>query len=104
MTGTGLAPPCRRCRHRHLPELRCWSGRYVQTMVALVLAHYGDTCCHCDRPGSRSAEHVTPRSAGGTDDLANLRPAHLTCNIKRGTKPMAGYGQRTITETRSSRW
>jgi 5-methylcytosine-specific restriction endonuclease McrA len=104
MTSTGLAPSCLRCRHRHLPALRCWLGRYVAETLGRVLARYGDTCCHCGRPGSRSVEHVIPRSVGGTDDLDNLRPAHLVCNVKRGTRPMAGYGIRTITETRSNRW
>jgi 5-methylcytosine-specific restriction endonuclease McrA len=101
---TGQAPPCPRCRHRHLPGLRCWAGRYVYDVLARVLAHYGQACCHCARPGSNSVEHVVPRSVGGTDDLANLRPAHLACNVRRGVGAMAGYGQRTITETRSSRW
>ena len=104
MTTTGQAPTCPRCHHRHLPGLRCWGGRYVAAVLARVLSHYGQACCHCDRPGANSVEHVVPRSAGGTDDLANLRPAHLSCNVRRGTSAMAGYGQRGITETTSSRW
>ena len=96
------APYCPRCKHRHLSGLRCWRGRYVAAVLALVLAEYGDHCCHCGRPASRSVEHVIPRSVGGTDDLANLRPAHLLCNLQRGTRPMAGYlPVRTVS---SSRW
>lgn len=99
-----LAPACRSCQHRHLPALPCWSGRYVARLRALVLATYGDTCCHCGRAGARSVEHVQPRSAGGTDALANLRPAHLDCNISRGTRPMAGWGQQLVARESSPRW
>lgn len=73
-------------------------------MLAAVLATYGDSCCHCGKPGSGSVEHVVPRARCGTDDLANLRPAHLVCNLKRGTKPMAGYGVRELTPVSSTRW
>lgn len=30
-------------------------------------------------------EHVVPRSAGGSDDLTNLRLAHRSCNRTKGT-------------------
>lgn len=29
-------------------------------------------------------EHVRPRAAGGSDDLANLRLAHRSCNRAKG--------------------
>lgn len=101
---SGPVPTCPKCRHRHLAGLRCWAGAYVYAVRALVLARYGESCCHCARPGSDSVEHVTPRSAGGTDDLPNLLPAHLVCNLRRGVRPMPGYGTRTVTDTTSGRW
>ena len=69
----------------------CWVGRRIRDYLALVLAEYGDLCAHCGRAGSDSVEHVQPRSRFGTDALANLRPAHIACNARRGTKPMAGW-------------
>ena len=103
-TDRALAPTCGRCHHRHLETLPCWAGRYVAQVRALVLDTYGDTCCHCGRPGARSVEHVHPRSVGGTDTLANLLPAHLTCNLRRGTRPMPGYLARPVTTYTSTRW
>jgi 5-methylcytosine-specific restriction endonuclease McrA len=100
----GTAPPCRRCQHRHLPGLPCWGGRYVAQVRALVLATYGDGCVHCGGPGARSIEHVHPRSMGGTDALSNLRPAHLACNMARGTQPMPGWGTGPVTAETSGRW
>jgi 5-methylcytosine-specific restriction endonuclease McrA len=98
-----LAPACARCTRRHLDTLPCWGGRYVAELRTMVLTTYGDTCCHCSGPGARSVEHVQPRSHGGTDDLDNLRPAHLSCNLERGTRPMQGYGAPTITAV-ETRW
>jgi len=98
---TDRAGLCRRCRHRHLPTLPCWGGRYVTQLRRLVLSTYGDICVHCGGPAARSVEHLQPRSLGGTDALANLRPAHLACNISRGTRPMPTG---PVTVESSSRW
>lgn len=95
----GLAPRCSRCARRHLVELPCWSGRYAQRVTAAVLAHYGPVCVHCGKDTATTAEHVTPRSRGGTDALENLRPADALCNQRRGTKAMKGYGAVTTVVT-----
>jgi len=100
----GTAPVCRRCQARHLDYLRCWSGRYVVQVRAAVLARYGDRCVHCGIAGARSVEHVRPRSFGGTDQLDNLRPAHLVCNLRRGTEPMPGWPPALVTTEVSPRW
>lgn len=75
-----------------------WGGRRVAQLRAAVLALYGNQCVICNElidlarvhPDSMSfsIEHLTPRSAGGTDSLVNLRPAHLGCNSARGNRPM----------------
>lgn len=36
---------------------------------------------------SRSIDHLTPISKGGTHEPANVALAHLGCNMKRGVKP-----------------
>lgn len=94
-----LAPRCSKCARRHLPALPCWVGRYAQRVTAAVIAHWGPVCIHCDRDGATTAEHVIPRAYCGTDALDNLRPAHLQCNVKRGTGAMKGYGARTTVVT-----
>ena len=100
ITGLGLAPRCVRCKRPHSPAVPCWGGHYVARVLAAVLAEYGDRCVHCGRHGSRSVEHVIPRSYGGLDTLDNCRPAHLRCNISRGVKPMPGFALPTT----SRRW
>lgn len=36
-----------------------------------------------------TVDHVVPRSKGGNDDIANLRPAHAHCNYARGARSVA---------------
>lgn len=95
-----LAPRCGSCHKRHVPELPCWRGRYVQRIAHAVLAEHGERCVHCGQSGARTVEHVIPRSYGGLDSLDNCRPAHLLCNLERGTRPMPGFNLPTT----SRRW
>jgi 5-methylcytosine-specific restriction endonuclease McrA len=82
---TEQQPRCARCRHRHLPGLPCWKGPYRDETTAMVLA-VSSTCWIC-RGTATTADHITPRSLGGDDQLANLRPACRSCNSSRGTAP-----------------
>ena len=58
-----------------------------------MLGLHGPTCWLCNEPirvgQAWDIDHVTPRSAGGSDHLANLRPAHAGCNRGRGNRPAA---------------
>ena len=99
-----LAPACRRCRHRHLPALPCWGGRYSQQLRALVFETYGTDCWLCGHPGATTADHVQSRARGGTDTLDNLRPAHLFCNTGRGAADAPSRAQLVVTVENSDRW
>lgn len=77
---------CPRCTHLHLGTLPCWSGRYAMRTTRLTLTTQGTTCWLCGTPGADSADHVIPRSKGGTDKQTNLRPAHRQCNSARNNR------------------
>lgn len=60
-----------------------------------------------------SPDHLVPRSAGGNDYPSNIRTAHRTCNLSRGSKPLdvngsmndsppEGKGKSKSRETRSA--
>lgn len=74
-------PRCVRCRCRHRPDLPCWKGRYAAETTAAVLAQSA-VCWICRGPATE-ADHIQPRSEGGDDALANLRPACRSCNAGR---------------------
>ncbi|MCB1786870.1 MAG: HNH endonuclease [Gammaproteobacteria bacterium] len=65
-----------------------WGGRKVPRLRQQVVETYGRTCHLCGMyiHGTVSVDHLIPRSKGGTDDIRNLRPAHLKCNSRRGNK------------------
>jgi hypothetical protein len=66
------------------------------SVARAVIAHYGDVCHLCRRPGARSADHLRPRSRWGGDDLGNLRPAHKSCNQRRQDRAAPGWGARLV--------
>jgi 5-methylcytosine-specific restriction endonuclease McrA len=73
------------------PGMRPWEGRYRQQLTRATLRQYGRTCHLCGQPGATTADHVIPRSKGGTDALSNLRPAHFHCNRMRWDKPLSEW-------------
>lgn len=80
---------------------RKWGGRVAARLVRLTLDAYGTTCHLCGAGGANSADHIIPRSRGGADTLANLRPAHLRCNKQRGDMPLAEwFATRTLPPSR----
>lgn len=74
--------------------LPAWGGRYAQRMTFETLARWGPVChlCRQAAPAADTADHLTPRSNGGSDDVErNLRPAHRSCNTARGTMPLTEW-------------
>jgi 5-methylcytosine-specific restriction endonuclease McrA len=75
----------KQCRYSSMSDRPNWR---------MLLRRDGDSCHICGVPvdvgaAPRTAryptvDHITPRSLGGTDDLANLRLAHAACNTSRG--------------------
>ena len=58
--------------------------------VARVIRRDHGICHLCGQTGADSADHLTPVSAGGTDELTNLRAVHHNtgprCNRIRGDR------------------
>ena len=67
-------------------------GAAGKALTAKVLEHYGNVCHLCRKPGATTKDHLIPYSHGGTDAIANLRPAHHGCNSRRGNRALGGVG------------
>lgn len=46
---------------------------------------YGD-CAICGLPGADTRDHITPLSAGGSNDPSNIQFVHRSCNSRKGPK------------------
>lgn len=66
-----------------------WAGAYSTERTRLTLQTFGDRCHLCGLKGATTADHLTPRSKGGSDDINNLRPAHVGCNSARGNRELS---------------
>ncbi len=59
---------------------------YRQARAAILL--HADRCHICGELPTDSdpleADHIIPHGDGGTDHPSNLRPAHRSCNRRRG--------------------
>lgn len=47
---------------------------------------YCGCCWICGKPGAWSVDHVKPRTKGGSQLPANIRPAHRRCNLLKSNK------------------
>lgn len=59
-------------------------GGYLKNRALLLSTN--PPCWLCGGEGADSADHIVPYSQGGSHALSNLRPAHLSCNSRRGKK------------------
>jgi 5-methylcytosine-specific restriction endonuclease McrA len=68
----------------HRQRRRPYSGHAWARIVARVVRRDRGICWLCGRTGADSADHIVRVRDGGSDDLANLRAAHWSCNRERG--------------------
>ena len=80
-----------------------YGGHRAKVLREIVRQMYGEVCWICRQPipeGQFSVDHLIPRSLGGTDDPELCRPAHKSCNSRRGNRPIT---RRRTLET-STEW
>jgi len=80
---------------------KAWSKGSTRSWRELrqrVLARDGWTCAYCGREANQ-VDHITPKSAGGSDDMDNLTAACSACNLAKSDKPV--FSTRRTPLTRS---
>lgn len=73
----------RRDQRRGTAAQRGYGYRW-QRLSQQVIERDGGICHLCGKPGADTADHVTPKASGGSDDPSNLRAAHRACNSAKG--------------------
>ena len=71
-------------------------GAASKALLGTVLSVYGDRCHLCGLPGSDSKDHITAWRHTKDDSLGNLRPAHQSCNSRRGDRTLPGHGLNVV--------
>lgn len=61
------------------------STRYRRHWSTLIAAH-GSLCFYCQIEPATTIDHIIPVSFGGSDDIENLVPACITCNLTASDK------------------
>ena len=80
------------------PRTRAYNDRNWKNLRNIVLERDNYTCHICHKPINQHprnhqqpdagvADHLTPVAHGGTNELWNLKAAHVKCNRQRGDKP-----------------
>ena len=73
-------------------------GRTWQRVCAEVYRIYGRRCWLCGQDGADTVDHVIPLNKGGTNALANLRPAHG----RKSTSCAGNFGRSNRKQTKQS--
>lgn len=70
---------------------REWGAKRRAELRRAVVERDGAICWLCGKAivGIVSLDHVVPVSFGGNDDIENLRPSCLACNVARGNRMRA---------------
>ena len=61
-----------------------WGGHKATRLTRLVLDIKGNVCHWCGGTATTADHYPIARSDGGPDTLANLIPACVPCNCRRG--------------------
>ena len=87
-----------RARHRIKTVKRQRNMNPIRISPETVVREYGSDCHICQQPIDITLprtsklglviDHLVPLSRGGQDIIENLRPAHWTCNSRKGSKLM----------------
>jgi 5-methylcytosine-specific restriction endonuclease McrA len=70
---------------RRARKERCGGTHTLPEWKALC-NQYGNKCLSCGNTGRLTVDHVIPLSKGGTNDIGNLQPLCLSCNIRKNTR------------------
>ena len=86
----------------------CWSELTpgeVKSLLRILAAHgTPPTCSACGKPiydfKEFSWDHILARSQGGPNDIRNMTPMHVCCNVAKGSKIDEAYFEHIEPELR----
>ena len=61
-------------------------GSFTKKEWLDLCERFDNQCVCCGNQGDLSVDHIKPISKGGTNNIENIQPLCLKCNLKKGTK------------------
>jgi 5-methylcytosine-specific restriction endonuclease McrA len=61
-------------------------GSFTVAQWRELCARYGNACLCCKRKRKLTKDHIIPLSKGGSNDISNIQPLCLPCNLSKGVK------------------
>jgi 5-methylcytosine-specific restriction endonuclease McrA len=61
-------------------------GSYTAQEWRDLCALYGHVCLCCGEAARLTPDHVVPIAKGGSNDISNIQPLCLPCNLRKATK------------------
>ena len=61
-------------------------GRFTKKEWIDLCERFDNQCVCCGNEGDLSVDHIIPISKGGRNDISNIQPLCLHCNLTKGTK------------------
>lgn len=61
-------------------------GEYTKEEWLALCDKYGNQCLVCGKKEHLTPDHVVPLSRGGSNDIENIQPLCLRCNLSKGTQ------------------
>ena len=72
--------------HNRRARLQGNGGDFTPRQWAHLVLAYGGICLCCAQRKPLTADHVISLSQGGLNDINNIQPLCLSCNVRKGTK------------------
>lgn len=72
------------------------TGTFTPADWARVLGEWAGLCAYCGMAGLLEADHRTPLSRGGSNDVTNILPACRRCNAEKSTRTEEEYRARRL--------
>lgn len=74
----------------HIQKRRAWknnsNGSFTYNEWEALCNKYENKCLCCKKSKKLTMDHVVPLSRGGSNNIDNIQPLCLLCNMKKGTK------------------
>lgn len=71
---------------RRRARLHGLSKHHTREEWRALVALHGDCCAYCGQAKPLARDHVRPLVRGGSDEIRNILPACVICNLRKGTK------------------